>query len=132
MVLRKFSGCVPPMDDTNTTWDTPAALAASICFFAPSQSTSSGVPPGGKENSGRPTSGRRSSFLTMSLTSDRFLIAGTAEVHSTTASQPAMASASAASSATSAATTSSPAAPAALRALAALADRARPRGATSA
>ena len=44
MLLRKLSGCVPPMLETKTKRLTPAALAASICIFAPSQSTSSGVP----------------------------------------------------------------------------------------
>ena len=44
MLLRKLSGCVPPMLETKTKRLTPAALAASICVLAPSQSTSSGVP----------------------------------------------------------------------------------------
>ena len=44
MLLRKLSGCVPPMLETKTKRLTPAALAASICILAPSQSTSSGVP----------------------------------------------------------------------------------------
>ena len=47
MLLRKLSGCVPPMLETKTKRLTPAALAASICIFAPSQSTSSGVPGSG-------------------------------------------------------------------------------------
>jgi hypothetical protein len=37
-----LSGCVPPMLPTSTTCFTPAALAASICSFCPSQSTFSG------------------------------------------------------------------------------------------
>eukprot|EP00959_Pyramimonas_sp_CCMP1952_P405192 8492421-Pyramimonas_sp.AAC.1 len=42
------------MDPTKTTLVIPAALAASIWFFAPSQSTSSGEAPSGPPPWGRP------------------------------------------------------------------------------
>ena len=48
MVLRKLSICVPPMEETRTTFLTPAATAASICAFCQSQSTCEGEPPSGK------------------------------------------------------------------------------------
>lgn len=39
IVFKKFSGCVPPIEERNTKCFIPALLAASIWFFEPSQST---------------------------------------------------------------------------------------------
>ena len=62
MVLRKLSGCVPPMEPRKTKCFTPADMAASIWFLAPVQSTSSGSPLGGHLNCGRPGCFRKSFF----------------------------------------------------------------------
>mmetsp|Transcript_35747 Transcript_35747/g.89807 ORF Transcript_35747/g.89807 Transcript_35747/m.89807 type:complete len:291 (+) Transcript_35747:413-1285(+) len=90
MVLRKLPGCVPPMEETKTKDDTPAASAASICALAPSQSTASGSCPSGYLNLGRTPS------LPVTLAHrtgrmDQGMSCGTALVHSTTASHPSMA-----------------------------------------
>mmetsp|Transcript_17486 Transcript_17486/g.51714 ORF Transcript_17486/g.51714 Transcript_17486/m.51714 type:complete len:202 (+) Transcript_17486:566-1171(+) len=132
--LRKLSGCVPPMLDTNTNRFTPAALAASICSFAPSQSTSSGVPPGANLNLGRPGSARRrTTFWKSTLAIEKGRICGTAEVQSTTLSHPAIAAARAAPSVTSACTISASSAPPTLRsALTAFLLRTNPTGAKDA
>mmetsp|Transcript_20356 Transcript_20356/g.35118 ORF Transcript_20356/g.35118 Transcript_20356/m.35118 type:complete len:233 (-) Transcript_20356:197-895(-) len=77
---------------TMTTWDTPAALAASIWFFWPIQSTSSGVPPGAKLKVGRPGFWQNS-LANRILIIEKNWILGTADVQITTASAPANASA---------------------------------------
>ena len=129
MVLRKLSICVPPMEDTSTTFSTPALAAASICAFCPSQSTASGEPPSGKKNCGRRFSMNGSSLETSASAIEASRGLGTAEVRITSASRPAHRSARAFSSEMSPWTNSTGRSPRAFRSLSAdLLERTRPLG----